>query len=149
LLVLFSVTIHTAGSPPGALALMRSRPATTSIRNCQPSSSPMTTMLRDAPTPLAVDLPTPGTPRVVTVRPLAAERRTPVVIVHVVVGPLVLVLGVVRLQVRPPVADGGGPAIGASSEVWASIEQAVLAAVQADPAARAHLFGLRQRLARH
>jgi hypothetical protein len=93
------------------------------------------------------------TPRVVTVRPLAAERRTPVVIVHVVVGPLVLVLGVVRLrrrlQVRPPVADGGGPAIGASPEVWAPIEQAVLAAVQADPAARAHLFGPRPQLARH
>ena len=31
------------------------------------------------------------------IRPLAAERRTLVVIVHVVVGPLVLVLGVVRL----------------------------------------------------
>jgi len=45
------------------------------------------------------------------------------------------------------VADGGGPAIGASLEVWASIEQAVLAAVQADSAARAHLFG--PRLARH
>ena len=60
-----------------------------------------------------------------------------------------LVLGVVRLQVRPPVADGGGPAIGASPEVWAPIEQAVLAAVQADPAARAHLFGPRLRLARH
>jgi hypothetical protein len=64
-----------------------------------------------------------------------------------------LVLGVVRLrrrlQVRPPVADGGGPAIGASPEVWAPIEQAVLAAVQADPAARAHLFGLRSRLAQH
>jgi len=40
-------------------------------------------------------------------------------------------LGVVRLrrrlQVRPPVADGGGPAIGASPEVWVPIEQAVLA----------------------
>jgi hypothetical protein len=84
------------------------------------------------------------TPRVVTVRPLAAERRTPVVIVHVVVGPLLLVLGVVRLrrrlQVRPPVADGGGPAIGASPEVWELIEQAVLAAAQADPAARAHVM---------
>jgi hypothetical protein len=45
------------------------------------------------------------------------------------------------------VADGGGPAIGASPEVWVPIEQAVLAAVQADPAARAHLFG--PRLARH
>jgi hypothetical protein len=80
---------------------------------------------------------------------LAADQRTSVVIVHVVVGPLVLVLGVVRLQVRPPVADGGGPAIGASPEVWVPVEQAVLAAVQADPVARTHLFGPRQRLARH
>jgi hypothetical protein len=53
------------------------------------------------------------------------------------------------LRVRPPVADGGGPAIGASPEAWAPIEQAVLAAVQADPATRAHLFGPRPRLARH
>ena len=70
-----------------------------------------------------------------------------------VVGPLVLVLGVVRLrrrlQVRPPVADGGGPAIGASPEVWVPIEQAVLAAVQAAPAARAHLFDPRPRQVQH
>jgi hypothetical protein len=101
----------------------------------------------------AAELPTLGTPRVVAVRPLAAERRASVVIVHVVVGPLVLVLGVVRLrrrlQVRPPVAESGGPAFGASPEVWAPIEQAVLAAVQADPAARAHLLGPRPRLAQH
>jgi hypothetical protein len=45
--------------------------------------------------------------------------------------------------------SGGGPAIGASPEVWEPIEQAVLAAVQVDPAARAHLFGPRPRLARH
>src|SRR4051794_40873190 len=110
----------------------------------------MTTLLHDAPTSSAAELPVQDTPRVVTVRPLAAERRTPVVIVHVVVGPLLLVLSVVRLrrrlQVRPPVADGGGPAIAASPEVWAPIEQVVLAAVQADPAARAHLFGPRPRL---
>lgn len=69
------------------------------------------------------------------------------------VAPLVLVLGVVRLnrklQVRPPVADGGGSAIAARPEVLEPIEQAVLAAVQVDPAARAHLFGPRPRLARH
>jgi hypothetical protein len=115
--------------------------------------SPMTTMLHDAPPPSAAELPVQDTPRVVAVRPLAAERRTPVVVVHVVVEPLVLVLGVVRLrrklQVRPPVADGGGPAIAAKPEVWELIEHAVLAAAQADPAARAHLFGPRLRLARH
>jgi hypothetical protein len=92
---------------------------------------------------------------VVTVKPFVAERRVPVVIVHVVVRPLVLVLvlGVVRLrrklQVRSPVADGGGPAIAAKPEVWEPIEQAVLGAVQADPAARAHLFGPKPRMARH
>jgi hypothetical protein len=105
------------------------------------------------PASSAAELPVQVTPRVVSVRPLAAEWRTPVVLVHVVVGPLLLVLGVVRLrrrlQVRPPVADGGGPAIGASPKVWEPIEQAVLAAVQTDPAARAHLFGPRLRLARH
>src|SRR6478735_8865174 len=73
-------------------------------------------------------------------------------IVHVVVGLLVLVLGIVRLQrqlqVRPPVANGGGSAISAKPEVWDSIEQAALAAAQADPATRAHLFGPRWRLAR-
>jgi len=41
------------------------------------------------------------------------------------------------------------PAIGAKPEVWEPIEQAVLVAVQADPAARAHLYGPRLRLARH
>jgi hypothetical protein len=45
-----------------------------------------------------------------------------------------------------PVADGGGPAIGASPEVWAPIEQVALAAMQADPAARTYLFGPRPRL---
>src|SRR6476620_1199323 len=88
-----------------------------------------------------------GGARVIAVRVLAAERRTPVVIVHVVVGPLLLVLGVVRLrrrlQVRPPMADGGGPAIGAKPEVWEPIEQAVLAAVQVDPAAWAHVLNAR------
>ena len=58
-------------------------------------------------------------------------------IVHVMVEPLLLVLGIVRLrrrlQVRPPVADGGEP------DVWEPIEPAVLAAVQAGPAALAHL----------
>jgi hypothetical protein len=104
----------------------------------------MTTLLQDAPTSSAGELPVQVMPRVVSVRPLAAERRTPVVIVHVLVGPLVLVLGVVRLQrrlqVRPPVADGGGPAIGARPEVWGPIEQAAIAAVKADPAALAHVM---------
>lgn len=113
----------------------------------------MTTMLQDVLAPSVAELPVQAPPRVVSVRPLVADRRSPVVIVRVVVGPLVLVLGVARLrrklQVRPPVADDGGPAIGAKPEVWELIEQVVLAAAQADPVARAHLFGPRPRLAQH
>jgi len=40
-------------------------------------------------------------------------------------------------------------AAAAKPEVWEAPEQVVLAAVQVDPAARAHLFGPRPRLARH
>ena len=113
----------------------------------------MTTILQDVLAPSVAELPVQPPPRVVSVRPLVADRRSPVVIVHVLVGPLVLVLGVARLrrklQVRPPVADGGGPAIAAKPEVWGPIEEVVLAAAQVDPAARAHLFGPRSRLARH
>ena len=104
----------------------------------------MTTMQQEVLLPVSTDLPVQVTPRVVSVRPLAAQRRTPVAIVHVAIGPLVLVLGVVRLQrklrVRPPVADGGGPAIGAKPEVWAPIEEAAIAAVKADRAALAHVM---------
>jgi hypothetical protein len=39
--------------------------------------------------------------------------------------------------------------VSVAPSVWAPIEQAALAAVQADPAAQAHLFGPRLRLARH
>ena len=106
--------------------------------------SPMNTMQQDVLTPAATDLPVLITPRVISVKPLGAQRRTPVAIVHVVVGPLVLVLGVVRIQrklmVRPPVADGGGSAIGAKPEVWGPIERAAIAAVRADPVALAHVM---------
>jgi hypothetical protein len=64
------------------------------------------------------------------------------------VGPLVL--GVVqlqrRLQVRPPVANGGGPEIGIGPEVWEPIERAAIATSQAElaawPEARAHPHAL-------
>jgi hypothetical protein len=98
------------------------------------------TVLREVPA--AAALPAPEV-EAIAVRPLLGDRKTRVVSVRMVVGPLVLVLGVARLrkrlEVRPPVADDGGPAIGASPETWARIEAAALAAVQADPAARAHL----------
>jgi hypothetical protein len=81
--------------------------------------------------------------RACAVRLLPADRRTRVALAHVVVGPVVLVLSVARLrkglEVRPPVAEDGASAIGVSPELWAQIEAAALAAVQADPAARAHL----------
>jgi hypothetical protein len=81
--------------------------------------------------------------QVIAVRPLPADRRTRVVLADVVVGPVVLVVGVARLRrqvvVRLPVAEDGSPAIGISPELLARIEAAALAAVQADPAARAHL----------
>src|SRR5689334_13120143 len=102
----------------------------------------MTTMLCEAPTIPAADLPAPEV-RACAVRPLPPDRRTRVVLAHVAVGPMVLVLGVARLrkglEVRPPVAGDGGPAIGVSPELWERIEAAALAAVQADPDTREYL----------
>ena len=62
------------------------------------------------------------------------------------VGPLEVVLAVSRLRksglaVRPPMAEGGVPAIEAAPEVWAVIEKAAVAAAAADPAAREHVLG--------
>jgi hypothetical protein len=83
----------------------------------------------------------------VAVRPLSEDRRTRVVLVDVRVGPLVVVLAVARLRrqvvVRLPLADDGEPAIGASPEMWERIKAAALAAVEADPAARAYLSASR------
>ncbi len=86
-----------------------------------------------------------------TVRPLSVhvprgERRSPVAMVRLAVGPLELVLAVSRLRksglaVRPPMAEGGAPAIGAAPEVWPVIEKAAVAAVAGDPAAREHVLG--------
>ena len=85
------------------------------------------------------------------VRPLSVhlppgERRNPVAMVRLAVGPLELVLAVSRLRksgvaVRPPMAEGGAPAISAAPEVWAVIEKAAVAAVAGDPAAREHVLG--------
>ena len=68
-----------------------------------------------------------------TVRPLSVhvppgERRNPVAMVRLAVGPLELVLAVSRLRkegvvVRPPMAEGGAPAVSADPEVWAEIEE--------------------------
>ena len=45
------------------------------------------------------------------------------------------------MAVRPPMAEGGMPAIGAAAEVWAAIEKAAVAAVAGDPTAREHVLG--------
>ena len=89
------------------------------------------------------------------VRPLSVhvppgERRNPVAMVCLAVGPLELVLPVSRLKksglaVRPPMAEGGVPAISATPKVWAVIEKAAVGAVAADPAARARVLGKRER----
>ena len=86
-----------------------------------------------------------------TVRPLSVhvpsgERRNPIAIVRLAVGPLEMTLAVSRLKksglaVRAPMAEGGVPAISAAPEVWAVIEKAAVGAVAADPAAREHVLG--------
>ena len=101
-------------------------------------------------------------PETWTVRPLSVSvppggRRNPVAMVRMAVGPLELVLAVSRLKesglaVRPPMADGGVPAISAAPEVWAVVEKAAITAVADDPAARDHVLGKpenRSPLARH
>ena len=99
-------------------------------------------MLCEASATPAAELSLPEV-RACAVRLLPADRRTRVALAHVVVGPVVLVLSVARLrrglEVRPPVAEDGRSAIGASPELWERMRVAALAAVQADPDARAHL----------
>lgn len=86
-----------------------------------------------------------------TVRPLSVhvppgERRNPIAMVRLAVGPLEMTLGISRLKkaglmVRPPMAEGGVPAISAAPEVWAVIEKTAVSAVAADPVAREHVLG--------
>ena len=92
-------------------------------------------------------------PRALSVHVPPGERRTPVAMVRVAVGPLELVLGVSRLKkagltVRPPATDGGAPAVSAAPEVWAVIEKAAVGAVAADSAAREHVLGKPERVDR-
>ncbi len=71
------------------------------------------------------------------VRPLSVhvplgERRKPVAMVRLAVGPLEMVPAMSRLRksdlvVRPPMAEGGVPAISAAPEGWALIEEAAFA----------------------
>jgi hypothetical protein len=85
------------------------------------------------------------------VRPLSVhvppgERRNPIAMVRLAVGPLEVTLAVSRLKkaglaVRPPMAEGGTPAISAAPEVWAVIEKAAVNAVAGDPVAREHVLG--------
>ncbi len=85
-------------------------------------------------------------PRALSVHVPPGERRNSVAMVRLAVGPLEVVLGVSQLRksgvaVRPPMAEGGTPAVGAAPEVWAMIEKAAVAAVAGDPAAREHVLG--------
>ena len=88
-----------------------------------------------------------------TVRPISVhvplgERRNPLAMVRIAVGPLEMTKAVSRLKksglaVRAPMAEGGVPAISAAPEVWAMIESAAVAAVRDDhrrPAPTAPLF---------
>ena len=89
--------------------------------------------------------PTQWAVRPLSVRVPAEERRNPVAIVRLAVGPLEVVLAVSRLRksglaVRPPMAEGGTPAISAAPEVWAAVERAAVGAVASDPAAREHVM---------
>ena len=61
------------------------------------------------------------------------------------VGPLEMTLAVSRLRksglmVRPPMAEGGVPAISAVPEVWSVIEKSAVGAVAGDPVAREHVL---------
>jgi hypothetical protein len=89
--------------------------------------------------------------RVVSVELPETDRRTPFVVVHVAVGPLVLALGVALprsgwLSVRPPLSVTGKPAVAAEPPgLWEEIEALAIAAARDDPAAARHLTGHRSR----
>ncbi len=77
--------------------------------------------------------PKPAEPAPWAVRPLSVhvppgERRNPVAMVRMAIGPLEVVLGVSRLKksglvVRLPMAEGVAPVVSAAPEVWAVIER--------------------------
>ncbi|MBL6079689.1 hypothetical protein JMJ56_16850 [Belnapia sp. T18] len=74
------------------------------------------------------------------------ERRNPVAMVRLAVGPLTLLLPVSRLRkaglaVRLPMGEGGVPAVEADAATWDTSQQATIGAVMLDQAAREHLFG--------
>lgn len=90
--------------------------------------------------------PATWTVRPVSVRVPPGERRNPVAMVRLAVGPLELELVVSRLKksglaVRAPMAGGGILVVSAGPEVWAVIEKAAVEAVAGDPAAREHVLG--------
>src|SRR3954453_5604842 len=86
------------------------------------------------------------TPRVVSVRVPPGERRNPIAMVRMSIGPFFLSLGVSRLKksgliVRLPMGDGGEPALEVDAETWPVVHQAAIAGVMADQVAREHLLG--------
>ena len=95
--------------------------------------------------------PVPAEAATRAVRPLSVHvllegRRKPVAIVRLAIGPLEVVLSVSHLKkwglaARPPMVDGGAPAVSAAPEVWAVIEKATVAAAAGDPVTREHVLG--------
>lgn len=86
------------------------------------------------------------TPRVVSVRVPPGERRNPIAMVRMELGPFFLSLGVSRLKksgliVRLPMGEGGEPALEVDAETWPLVEQAAIAGVMADQVAREHVLG--------
>jgi hypothetical protein len=77
-------------------------------------------------------------PEVVAVRPAPGERRTPLALVDVQIGPAVLTYGYAllrrnRCEVRPPVDADGNPAVRLSPALAAKVAQLVQEAAEASP----------------
>lgn len=94
-------------------------------------------------------MPADFAPRVISIDLPKTSRRTPLAMVNIGIGPLVLALGVIYprsgwLTVRPLLSAAGLPAVTAEGGLWAEIEALAIAAVRADSAARHHLQGHRK-----
>ena len=89
-------------------------------------------------------MPADFTPRVISIDLPKTSRRTPLAMVNIGIGPLVLALGVIYprsgwLTVRPLLSAAGLPAVTAEGGLWAEREARAIAAVRADSAASHHL----------
>ena len=90
-------------------------------------------------------------PRAVSIEIPETERRTPLVLVRVALGPLTVAVGVVLtrsgwLEARPPLSVLGKPAVETEPPgQWDEVEAVAVAAVRGDAAAQRHLEGHRAR----